>query len=323
MAPTRQKGATPPALEINGAEVPDATTTGDDIQIIDDGTTIDTSQQQGGDPGIEDLKRQLDAANARAANLAAEADSLRNARQNDQREVADNRVLVLDATIQRQEGEKKAILDRIKTAKEAGDYDAEVDATDLLSQINIDLKQTKLGKARLENELEQRQGGDDLGADDPIEKFIKDNNTHPKAARWLREHREYALDASKNPQLIRAHNFALGHDGVEMNSDRYFELLEQRLGLRQGDDDQGGQQERQTFQQERQQMPPSAPPSRGNGLGSGSRVLVDHGEGRVVQDMGNGKLSISKAMADYAISIGMTPKDYAENAIAIARGKAN
>lgn len=307
---TRQKNASPPAPQLaNGADTGEVEIVvadgaeGDAAVTIDEGTAPD--------PGIEDLRKQLAEEQRRRETAELEAQALRGARQQDHREVVDNRLLVLDATIQRQESDKKSILTRIKDAKEAGDYDAEVTALDELSQINGDLKQTKLGKARLETEIEeggQRTTTRSDGADDPIERFITANNTHPKAANWLRNHRDYALDAGKNASLLRAHNFALGHDDVEMNSDRYFELLEQKLGLRDAPQEEG---ERTTTTQ-RTSSAPAAPVSRSAGMGGGGREIT-----KGIVDLGNGKYRASPEIKEFAESIGMTLKDYIDNAVAL------
>lgn len=319
---TRQKNAPPVAPQVNGHDAEAdielnanaGEGNGDAPEIIEgDATSGDSA-----DEGIEALRQQLADEKRRREEAEAAAATLRNQSQQQQREVVDNRMLVLDATIQRQEGEKANIIAELKAAKERGDYDAEAAATDKLSQINIDLKQTKLGKSRLEADLEdgggqeqQRQTTQQRSSGDPLEDFIAQNRLHPRAGNWLRNHRDYAEDPVKNAELTRAHHLAL-RSGAALNSDAYYEALETELGLRQAPDDDGGQQEQRQPPPRSNGMPPAAPPSRAGGMGGGGREIMQG-----ITDLGNGKYRTTPAIRQFAESIGMTVQEYVAQAVAL------
>lgn len=322
----RTPNATPPAPDLNGADtaIEVAHADGDGINLdttpsveVETATSADPALGGTGDEGISSLQQQLDAANARASNAEAEAARLRTEQNAANREVADNRVLVLDATIKRQEGEKQDLLRQKIEAKEAGDYKLEAEVDDKLQQLNIDLKATKLGKARLESDIEEMPdpAAQPGSKDDPLEAYIRENNFHPRAANWLRNHRDYVdgSNPAKVQSLTRAHNFAMGHDGVEMNSERYFELIEQKLGIREAQVDvDAGQQEEQQPQRQ-QQRAPAAPVSRGTPLNqNGGRVIMEG-----IVELSPGKYRVSPAMAAHAAELGMSVKDYVDNAVAL------
>ena len=317
---TRQKNPAPPAPQLNGHDA--GAGTDPQIEVVDDGgaggdaPVVDVVDgAQAADPGIETLRQQLADEQRKREDAEREAATLRSQTHQQQREVVDNRRLVLDATIQRQEGEKKIILDRIKAAKEAGDYDAEVAAMDDLSQLNIDLKATKRGKAALEVEIDeggtQQQRG---GNNDPVEQMIEQGRLDPRSANWLRQHREFAQAGPNNDKLQRAHAYAMSHDGVVPASDEYFRLLEERLGIREpagdgGADDGGG---RQAAQQQRTTPPPAAPVSRAASMGGGGREIMQG-----ITDMGNGKYRVTPQMRAFIESINMTVQEYVQNAVTL------
>lgn len=322
MAPTRVKNATPPAQQIDGAEIEvvEGTDEGAAHIEIEGAETKDAAPVA--DPGIEDLRAQLAEERRRREAAESESSNLRNQNHQTQREVADSRVLVLDATIQRQEGEKAAIMSRLREAKEAGDYDAELKATDELSSINIDLKQTKLGKSRLEHEIEtggapqQRQSSAPANASDAVEEMISRSNLDPRSAGWLRSHPEFAAQ-NNNDKLQRAHAFAMSHDGVVPASDEYFRLLEERLGMRQAqqpEDEQRTDTGRQP-EERRASAAPAAPVSRSGGMGGGGREIYPG-----ITEIGNGKYRVSKEVQEAADIAGLTIKEYIENARGLTRG---
>lgn len=301
----RQKNPNAPAPTLDGSAV----------EVVDDTGVepiIEAGDDQQSDPGIEDLRKQLEAANSRAAEAERRATELASQRNRDASEVADSRLMVIDATISRQETEKKAIMARILEAKEAGDYQAELTAQDELSQINIDMKQAKLGKSRLSNEIEEAKTTQTRSDGDPLEAYIANNNMHPRAANWLRSHRDYAEDPVKNAELLLAHQRAIA-GGAKLNSDEYYEAIETSLKLNGGADEQPEQQRESA--PARQPMTPSAPVSRGTPMGSGGKMILDG-----IQDLGNGKYRVSKEVKEAADMSGITIDEYIKQAKLLSRG---
>lgn len=304
----RQPNATPPKPAVNGhdaeIEIADGVEVGGDAEVV-----VEESAAAAADPGIEDLRKQLEAANLRTQSLERERDQLAQARQTDQREVADHRLLVIDATISEKETNRKDVLSRIKLAKEAGDYDAEVTALAELTEVTGDIRAAKLGKSRLENEIEDAKSAPAQDAD-RLEQYIKDSNMHPKSATWLRNHRDYAEDSVKNAELVLAHQISL-REGHALNSDAYFASLEKNLGM----GEQQEQQEEVTPTPQRQAAAPAAPVSRSAGLGGGGKEIA-----RGIREIGNGKYRVSPEIAEAAAMSGISVAEYIEQAKKLVRG---
>lgn len=308
---TRQKGVTPPApVVVNGHDTSDTGTDTSVIELIGDESGDDDKADGGekirtADDGVADLQAQL-AEERRKRELAEqEALQLRGARQNDQKELVDSRLQIIDGAISTKEAEKKAILTRIKEAKEAGDYDAEVLATDELSQVNIDLRQHHLGKSRLETEIEEAKSQ----PTDQFEAWIARENLPPRAAEWARAHREVFMDQRQNAKVQAAH-FAAVADGVAVWSDEYFNRIEDGLA--------GGarEPEAETVQQpqRRQQAAPAAPVSRSSPASIGREVYPG------IIDRGGGKYSLNAAASEAARISGLTPTEYIQQALKLERG---
>jgi hypothetical protein len=323
MAPTRQKGATPPNPLANGHDAGEIdTTTGNDAEIEVVG---DEAAKSGGDtqtdPGIEELRQQL--ATERANREAAERERDRLAQINNgaAKEIVDNRLLVITSNIEANVAKKTDIMRRIVEAKEAGDYTAETNAQAELSEVTLDLKQARLGKSRLEMEIEdakngggqQQRSGDDAG--DRLEDYFRANNVHPRAQNWLRSHRDYAQDPAKNARLSVAHYDALA-GGAALNSDDYFRIIEEKLGMRQPEANvDTGEQQRESSEQQRSSTPPSAPVTRSGGIGGGGRQVAEG-----ITELAPGKYRVTPAIQDAAAMSGITVAKYIEEALKLTRG---
>lgn len=321
----RQKNPTPVAPLVNGHDDPSAPGSGaPDIEVIEEaGGTSTGAPAAGGvqDEGVASLQEQLEAERRRAAALEQERDRLAAERAKDQQSITDSRLLVIDGTIKTKESEKAGIMQRLRDAKEGGDYDAEVKAQDELSQINIDLRQAKLGKDRLEHEIEEAKAAPvPQTEDERMEAWFEQNKVGHPSRRWLREHRDYLTDAVKNAELTRAHHIAV-RGGHQPNSDGYFEAIETELGLREAEGlapPPPPQPERQVA--ERQLAPPAAPVSRGVGMGSGGKEVYPG-----IMQTGQGKYTIlnneaGRQVREAAEMSGVTVAEYIREAIKLQRG---
>jgi hypothetical protein len=88
--------------------------------------------------------------------------------------------------------------------------------------------------------LEQRQ--EDLkqapvSSGDPFEDHL--SQFTPRTAEWMREHRDWVTDQRKNSKLVGAHHMAIA-DGLEPDSQSYFEHVERTIGLRGGNGSNNG-----------------------------------------------------------------------------------
>lgn len=325
---TRQRNATPPAPQVNGhdeaPDKPDIVVEGIEPEV-DGADTIPevAAATPAPDPGIDSLQEQLENERRRAAAAEAEVQRLNSERAKDHTAIADSRVLVVDASIKTKEGDKAVILAKIKDAKEAGDYDAEVAALDELNNVNLDLRNLALGKDRLEQQLEAAKH--QPSPDDAAKEWIDQQaNMGEASKRWLREHLDHLTDPVKNAKLGYAHQLAL-REGHAANSPGYFEALERELqiGATAATEDETVADPRPTPPPaptpQRQTTPPAAPVSRGTQPGGEREVFPG-----IVQT-GPGKFRLlnnehGRAVREAAEMSGLTVAEYTAQAIKLQRG---
>lgn len=325
----RKPGTTPPAPLPNGADE-GAEKVESTIEIIDDtetgaeGTELeasgtDTTGQP--DPSVDELRRQLDAERAKAATAQTELDRLRNERVRDQTAIQDSRLLVIEATITTKETEKAAILRELTEAKESGDYAAEVAAIDKLTTVNGDLKQAKLGKERIESEIESREETP-ATEDAKLEAWFEQTGMGHASRQWLRGHKEFLTDPVKNAELTRAHHLAL-RAGHPANTPAYFEHVEQQLGLREAPEEETTTTTTPAPVPQREAPAPAAPVSRTAGVGAGYQatgvagILQQGNKFRVTNDAHGQRIKEAAQIA------GIPLATYVKNALDIQREKLN
>lgn len=183
----------------------------------------------------------------------------------------------------------------IRAARDAGDYDKEMEAQERLAdaraqKIRLDEAKADLDvrKTRREHEPERREQPQQTQTQsDPVEAFIS-LRTAP-TQKWLREHRDYLTDSTKNHKLTAAHYSALG-DGLAPDTEQYFEHVETTLGLREGKPKPNGKgEERQRSgngQFRRGSAPPVAPVAQSGGgtSGGGTEVRLSAKEATAATD---------------------------------------
>lgn len=119
----------------------------------------------------------------------------------------------------------------------------------------------------------------------------------PRSAAWLRDTREHLRGEREIRKMFRAHEDAVD-DGIEPDSDEYFQYIEQRLGIRRNADE---DEARTTAESplsaaaapRKAVQPPPAPVSRG---GQRSNVM-----------------RLTAMEAETAKALGMSPEEYAKN----------
>lgn len=314
MAPTRQKNPTAPQVLVNGHDA--AAEISDDTALIEvdgaDAGNDDGSSSTQVDPGVAELQEQLEAQKRRNAELEADRDRLRNESRATDKVLTDSRLLVIESAISTKEAAKADVIRRLKDAKEAGDTDAEIAATDELQQLNLDLKTAKMGKDRLEQQIEETQAQ----PADKLEQWFDANNIGRASRDWLRAHPDYLEDEVKNAELTLADRTAR-RAGLKPNTPEYFEHIEERLGMRgehQQDEPNAGNEP--AAAPERRVAAPSAPVSRGGGAGRGGKYASIAG----VVDLGGGRVRVPREMAEAAQISGLTVTEYLDERLKLQRG---
>jgi len=184
----------------------------------------------------KELRRQLEEAKAArlaeaAAREAAEARAqaahaeAQRAQQTSQLSRTDQVATSLSAAEARIVALKAASVEALRS----GDFDKGADISVQLGELGADIARLKQEKAALENQRQQtlRQPAQ---AEDPKEAYIRQQS--PKTQRWLRDNPAFFDDKRLQSRVIGAHHSAVGQ-GIEPESDEYFEFVEKAAGMRQ------------------------------------------------------------------------------------------
>jgi hypothetical protein len=270
----------------------------DDIVIVDapEDIKIEEKPQLSPEVGINELKLQLEeATRAREAaeRRAKEAYEQAAAAKND---AADSNMRMLDNAIETLKRNQEILKQNLRDAVASGDTDAQADIMMSLNKSENDLREVTRGKQHYELATKK-------AAADPVEALA--SQLTPKSAEWIRAHPEAVHDPVLNRKLRRAHEDAVD-DGIAPDTPEYFSYVENRLKIRQAP----VQQQESALSEasgshsgRRAAAPPAAPVSR-SGTGTGSRPNV---------------VTLTRAEQEAARDMGMTPKEYAENKMALVR----
>ena len=134
---------------------------------------------------------------------------------------------------------------------------------------------------------------------DPVEALA--SQLSYRSAEWVRQNPQFATDARLYSKMIAAHNLAMA-DGIEPDSDDYFDSIETTLRLRQP-----AREESPTSMAsepvKRRSAPPAAPVSR-SGAAPGTRP---------------NRVTLTAEERDMAEMMQMTPEEYAKNKLALKK----
>jgi multidrug efflux pump subunit AcrA (membrane-fusion protein) len=227
----------------------------------------------------EVTKNRQEAANSRTASFDAQKQSL------------DTAIQATDAALDAAEAELAAAYDR-------GDNIAVAKGNRKLAELTATRVENQRRKEQVEADAAREQkveaaSTEDVGGgpgESAFDKYIKQFN--PRIQEWMRKHPIVVIDKEKNALAFAAHA-AAERDGIELESDAYFNFINRRLGFTSADNGDRRQsfrdvredtrQDPRNMSQQQQRQPPrtSAPVSREGGIdgGRGSvRVRLTKGE---------------------------------------------
>lgn len=289
----------------------------DVIEVVDDNGgneptgVVDTSAAT---ESVEDLRAQLTAAEERAERESRARITAERQLGNAGNQIADTNLLAMTNAIDSFTEAKKSVTAKLRAAKESGDYDAEIAATDELQQLNLKIGRVTEGKNELERRIEENKERQERMGTDPVEQYIGGAGLNGRAAQWVRNNPDMIatdgkLDTQKLNNLNFAHAKAL-RDGHVAGTDAYFDAIDEELF---GD----SAEPAAPPQREARQRPPAAPPSRQtppamNGSTNGS---LPNG----VERLPDGRYRMSADRREAARISGLSDKEYLENVLAIHR----
>lgn len=187
-----------------------------------------------GAEGIDELKAQVEKARRESAQRLAEKDRIiREAFERAQKAELKTAEVERDSVsteLERLKMEKETAKRDYLAAHESGDAQKMIDAQDRLSAANAKIVEAEKGKLALEEEAKVKAAKPvPQGAVDDFATQLEKSGA-PRSAAWLRSHPQYVPPGELNDAMVKAHFFALS-EGHPAETDGYFEIINQRLGL--------------------------------------------------------------------------------------------
>ena len=277
-------------MEDNQVELELETAPEDDIVIVEapEEPVIKTKPEITVDDGIEALRRELEAEKAARQRAEQQARVATN-------DKADSDLRMLNTAIETEGRNKEILKENLREAVANGDTDAQADILMAINQTENNLRQITEGKKHYEAQIKA-----------PVANKVEAlaSQLTPKSAEWVRNNPDVVNDERRAKRLERAHFDALD-DGIQPDSPDYFNFLENRLNINKTPVRQEAamSEASESTSGRRASAPPAAPVSR-SGTGTGGRPNV---------------VTLSRAEQEAAKDMGMTPKEYAQNKVALVK----
>jgi len=273
----------------------------DEIVIVEapDEPKIETKPELTVDDGIEALRRELEQEKAARARAEQQAQQARDQARVATSDKADSDLRMLNTAIDTETRNKEILKANLREAVAIGDTDAQADILMAINQTDNNIRQITDGKKHYEAQLKAQPAP----AADKVEALAA--QLTPKSAEWVRKNPDVINDDAMARRLRRAHDDAVD-DGIMPDTPDYFNFLETRLRINQT---KAPQQETamseasESTSGRRASAPPAAPVSR-SGTGTGGRPNV---------------VTLTRAEQEAAKDMGMTPKEYAQNKVALIK----
>ena len=237
--------------------------------------------------GIKELKLSLE--RERQARIEAERRAQQQAAQAHlmTREVEDNQRQMLNSALDMVNNERQMLRAQYADAMAQGNYAMVAEITDRMSDLAAKANVIEQGREAMQNQQKQPAAQQPTYQGDPVDAFA--SQLTPRSAAWVREHPEFVRDAKLNRKMIAAHELAVA-DGIDPDTDEYFDYVEKTLGV--------NRQAEEEAPRQRRAAPPTAPVSRQAMDNSGNRPNV---------------IRLTPEQREIAEMNGMTPEEYARN----------
>lgn len=255
------------------------------------------------DEGIEKLKRKFEMERQRAAEAERRAVQAEVSAQRASFQTQDANYQLVVSAMETVKGRSEMLKAAYSSAMAAGDFDKAAEVQEALAVNAHQLSELSAGERELRAQLERaakEQQAQPIRpmprSDEPIAEQLA-RTVSAKSAAWLRSHANDIADERAVKRMFRAHEDALD-DGIEPDTDEYFQFIEGRLGIQQRPQ-QAAQPEAEEAPAPRRAAspPPPAPVSRG-----GSRPNT---------------VRLTREEAEMAKMMGMKEAEYAKHKIAL------
>lgn len=230
----------------------------------------------------EESRRGRDEAQRQAAESRRQAIEARQQADQAREQAASSNLDTINTALASASSEVESAKRDIRTLSEAGDHTALADAYERLAAAKALSLRYDEAKADIEAAKRRTPAPRQVEqfSSDPVESYVA-NRTEP-TTRWLRAHTDYITDSQKNKMLNRAHFKALG-DGIEPDTQEYFDHVETSLGMKAAD---SGDNVQRPGAAKKPVNRPVAPVggSAGNGGSNSSEVRLSQREATAAQD---------------------------------------
>jgi hypothetical protein len=255
--------------------------------------------------GIETLKKRFE--EERLARIEAErrADAASRAANEARGQVDEGNLQLVTSAIDTLKREGDILKANLRAAMASGDYAAAADAQEAMADTKAKLLQLENGRAALQEQAKNpRMHPQQIPAYDPVETLA--SQLSPRSAAWVRAHPEFARNERLTQKMVAAHNLVTA-DGVQPDTDEYFETVERILGVQAPAASVAAAEAPMSAASaptQRRSSPAAAPVSRsGTGTGGGSPNVV----------------RLSADEREMAKMMGMTAEEYARNKLALIK----
>jgi hypothetical protein len=251
------------------------------------------------DEGIEELRTKLaESERLRLEDAAARREAENRANQAG-REVQDTQLSMVVNAIDTVKAETDRLEADYATALQDGDYAGAAKIQRSMTENVAKLQTLEGGRLHLEKEAKKPPPKPQVDIVEQLASQVADAGS-PRAATWVRQHPQYARDPRLNRQMIRAHEDAVD-EGIAPDTDRYFEYVENKLGLRERAEESVSVAAEQVGART---APPAAPVGRGASNGPSSNPNT---------------VRLSAAEREIAAMNGMTEREYAVQKLALQK----
>ena len=255
--------------------------------------------------GIETLKKRFE--EERLARIEAEkrADAAARMAHEARGQVDEGNLQLVTSAIDTLKRETDILKANLRAAMASGDYSAAADAQEAMADAKAKLLQLENGRAALQEQARNpRIHPQQIPAYDPVETLA--SQLSPRSAAWVRAHPEFARNERLTQKMVAAHNLVTA-DGVQPDTDEYFETVERILGVQAPAASTAAAEAPMSAASaptQRRSSPAAAPVSRsGTGTGGGSPNVV----------------RLSADEREMAKMMGMTAEEYARNKLALIK----
>lgn len=255
--------------------------------------------------GIETLKKRFEEERLGRIEAERRADAAARVAHEARGQVDEGNLHLVNSAIDTLKRESGILKANLRAAMANNDYDAAADAQEAMADTKAKLLQLENGRAAMQEQAKNpRMQSQPISAHDPVETLA--SQLSPRSAAWVRSHPEFARNERLTQKMIAAHNLVTA-DGMQPDTDEYFETVERLLGVQAPTasvEAAEAPMSAAAAPAQRRSSPAAAPVSRsGTGTGGGGPNVV----------------RLSADEREMAKMVNMTAEEYARNKLALIK----